>query len=134
MADQPATLEQRLDSLETGAQGFQQRLVPVEFEASKIAQIESDVTLLKSEVEALQAKASTPVVTASPTAPSNTAVTLDDLLEKLGSHGIRFSADELHELAYRKSSGDGKDAGDWTSAGRDSEGFPVPKGSPTDVS
>jgi hypothetical protein len=134
MADQPATIEQRLDSLETGAQGFQQRLVAVEFEATKIPQIDSDLASVKSEVGVLQTKTAVPVVTTAPTAPSSTAVTLDDLLEKLGSHGIRFSEDELHELAYRKSSGDGKHAGDWTSAGRDSEGFPVPKGSATDIS
>lgn len=42
--------------------------------------------------------------------------------------------DEVSDvLATSKSSGDGQDAGDWTQAGRDETGFPVPKGSAEDV-
>lgn len=37
------------------------------------------------------------------------------------------------EDALQKSSGIDGDAGDWTTAGRDAEGYPVPKGSTEDV-
>jgi hypothetical protein len=40
---------------------------------------------------------------------------------------------EVYEV-FSKSSGDGKTEGlDWTQAGRTADGFPVPKGSPEDV-
>lgn len=46
--------------------------------------------------------------------------------------GYTFKAVQ-QEKAYRKSSGRDGDAGDWTEAGQDASGFPVPKGSAEDV-
>ncbi len=46
--------------------------------------------------------------------------------------GMQFGDDV--EVAERKSSGIDGDAGDYTQAGRDSEGYPVAKGSAEDVS
>ena len=55
-----------------------------------------------------------------------------DLKETALEHEERLQAIE-DVLWPRKSSGIDGDAGDWTQAGQDASGFPVPKGSPEDV-